>query len=211
MKNLKKKIWTIAAAVLVAAAAFGTGAVWNRTRGGLVQEKEAITEDVLMQQIQEIGELATSKFYYTNMGRYENTLQVGGKNIPFTRKMFIISYDGIVKAGVELKDIRVTLRDRAIRVVIPEAKILSHEVDMDSVTVFDEKNSIFNGLATEDVTRFLTEQNGLMEAKAVESGLLENARQNAGSSLRTLYQALIKEHEGDEEGYTLEIVFEETN
>lgn len=208
MKELKKRIWTIAAAVLVVAAAFGMGAVWKGTRGGLVQEKEAITQDILQQQIQEIGELATAKYYYTNMGRYENTLQVGGKNIPFTQKMFIISYDGTVKAGVELKDIRVTLEDRVIRVVIPEAKILSHEVDMESVTVFDEKNSIFNGLATEDVTRFLTEQHVLMEEKAVVSGILEDARQNAGNSLKTLYQALLKEHEDDEEGYTLEVEFE---
>ena len=208
MKELKKRIWTIAAAVIVGAAAFGMGAVWKGTRGGLVQEKEAITQDILQQQIQEIGELATAKYYYTNMGRYENTLQVGGKNIPFTKKMFIISYDGTVKAGVELKDIRVTLEDRVIRVVIPEARILSHEVDMESVTVFDEKNSIFNGLATEDVTRFLTEQHVLMEEKAVGSGILEDARKNAGNSLKALYQALLKEHEDDEEGYTLEVEFE---
>lgn len=208
MKELKKRIWTIAAVVIVVAAAFGMGAVWKGTRGGLVQEKEAITQDILQQQIQEIGELATAKYYYTNMGRYENTLQVGGKNIPFTKKMFIISYDGTVKAGVELKDIRVTLEDRVIRVVIPEARILSHEVDMESVTVFDEKNSIFNGLATEDVTRFLTEQHVLMEEKAVGSGILEDARKNAGNSLKALYQALLKEHEDDEEGYTLEVEFE---
>lgn len=208
MKELKKRIWTIVAAVIVVAAAFGMGAVWKGTRGGLVQEKEAITQDILQQQIQEIGELATAKYYYTNMGRYENTLQVGGKNIPFTKKMFIISYDGTVKAGVELKDIRVTLEDRVIRVVIPEARILSHEVDMESVTVFDEKNSIFNGLATEDVTRFLTEQHVLMEEKAVGSGILEDARKNAGNSLKALYQALLKEHEDDEEGYTLEVEFE---
>ena len=76
MKELKKRIWTIAAAVIVVAAAFGMGAVWKGTRGGLVQEKEAITQDILQQQIQEIGELATAKYYYSNMGRYENTLQV---------------------------------------------------------------------------------------------------------------------------------------
>lgn len=208
MKNLKKKIWTIVGAVLVVAAAFGMGAFWKGAKGGLVKEKETITEDVLQQQIQEIGELGTAKYYYTNMGRYENTLQVGGKNIPFTKKMFIISYDGTIKAGVDVKDIRVTLKDHAIRVTIPAARILSHEVDMDSVTVFDEKNSIFNGLATEDVTRFLNEQNSQMEEKAVGSGILEDASRNAGNTLKTLYGALLKEHEGDEDNYTLEVDFE---
>lgn len=208
MKNLKKKIWTIVGTVLVVAAAFGMGAFWKGAKGGLVKEKETITEDILQQQIQEIGELGTAKYYYTNMGRYENTLQLGGKNIPFTKKMFIISYDGTIKAGVDVKDIRVTLKDHAIRVTIPAARILSHEVDMDSVTVFDEKNSIFNGLATEDVTRFLNEQNSQMEEKAVGNGILEDASRNAGNTLETLYGALLKEHEGDEDGYTLEVDFE---
>lgn len=208
MKDLKKKLWTIAAAVLVMAAAFGIGALWNGSRSGLVQEKEAVTQDLLQQQIQAIGELGTAKYYYTNMGRYENTLQVGGRNIPFTQKMFIISYDGTIKAGVEVKDIQVTLNDHAIRVVIPPARVLSHEVDMKSVTVFDEKNSIFNGLSTEDVTRFLDEQNVEMEERAVNSGILADAQQNAGTSLKTLYQILLKEHEDDEEGYTLEVQFE---
>ena len=208
MKNLKKRIWTILAVLLAVAAAFGVGAFWMGTRGSLVQEKEIITQDILQQQIQEIGELGTAKYYYTNMGRYENTLQVGGKNIPFTQKMFIISYDGTIKAGVEVKDIRVTLKDKAIRVTIPPAKILSHEVDMESVTVFDEKNSIFNGLSTEDVTQFLNDQKAQMEEKAVTNGLLEDAGQNAGNSLKTIYHALLKEHEGDGEGYTLEVKFE---
>ncbi len=210
MKDLKKRIGTAALAVLVVAAAFGMGAVWNGIRGGLVKEKETVTQDILQQQIQEIGELGTAKYYYTNMGRYENTLQVGGKNIPFTRKMFIISYDGTIKAGVEVKDIRVTLTDKAIKVVIPEAKILSHEVDMESVTVFDEKNSIFNGLATEDGPRFLTEQNSLMEEKAVGNGILEDARQNAGNAIRALYQPLLKMQEADETGYNLDVEFEES-
>lgn len=210
MKDLKKKLWTIAAAVLVVAAAFGVGALWNGSRKGLVQEKEAVTQDLLQQQIQAIGELGTAKYYYTNMGRYENTLQLGGKNIPFTQKMFIISYDGTIKAGVEVKDIQVTLNDKTIKVVIPPAKVLSHEVDMKSVTVFDEKNSIFNGLSTEDVTRFLNEQNAQMEARAVDSGILADAQQNAGTSLKALYQVLLKEHEGDaqEDGYTLEVQLE---
>lgn len=191
------------------AAAFGLGAFWKNSGGGLVKAKEAVTQDILQQQIQEIGELGTAKYYYTNMGRYENTLQLGGKNIPFTQKMFIISYDGTIKAGVEVKDIKVTLKDREIRIAIPQAKILSHDVDMDSVTVFDEKNSIFNGLATEDVTRFLNDQKLQMEAKAVDNGILEDARENAGNSLKALYQVLLKEYGDDGAGYTLEVNFEE--
>lgn len=208
---MKKKIWNIIWIVIILAVAFGLGIFWKTTRGGMVQEKEAITQDLLQQQVQSIGELGTAKYYYTNMGRYENTLQLGGKNIPFTQKMFIISYDGTIKAGVETAKIQVTLQDKVIQVVIPAAGILSHEVDMESVTVFDEKNSIFNGLSTEDVTQFLNEQNGQMEARAMESGILMDAQRNAGDTLKALYQVILEDSDYDGEGYTLEVKLEGQN
>lgn len=208
MKKTKETMMKLIGILILLAVVFALGVLWKSTRGG-VQEKQEITQDILQQQIQAIGELGTAKYYYTNMGRYENTLQLGGKNIPFTQKMFIISYDGTIKAGVDVKEIRVELKDRKIYLHIPAAKILSHEVEMESVTVFDEKNSIFNGLSTEDVTSFLNEQKGQMEDRAVTNGILTEAQQNAGDVLKALYQAIIDEYQKDkEEGYILEVSFE---
>ncbi|MDD3251025.1 MAG: DUF4230 domain-containing protein [Lachnospiraceae bacterium] len=209
MRGIRKKIGTVIGVLLLLVVTFGVGVFWSSTREGLVSDQETVTQDLLEQQLQTIGELGTAQYYYTNMGRYENTLQLGGKNIPFTQKMFIISYDGTIKAGVAVKDIKVSLDGTQIKVSIPAATLLSHEVDMDSVTVFDEKNSIFNGLSTADVTNFLDEQKTQMETRAVNNGILTEAQKHAGDSLRTLYQALLKEHAADETGYTLEVQLEE--
>lgn len=181
---------------------------YGRKLGGveaatLIQEKEVITEDVLHQQLEAIGELGTVKYYYTNMGKYEKNLSVSGQNIPFTKTSFIISYDGTIKAGIDLKEIGFALRDKVIVVTIPEAKLLSHEVDQDSLQVFDEKNSIFNGLTTEDVTGFEGEQKKTMESRALAAGILEEARANAQGALKSIYQVLVSD-DTFEDGYTLE-------
>lgn len=196
------------AVVILLVMAFIYGRRLGKTEANaLIEERKLITEDVLKQQMEGIGELNTAKYYYTNMGRYENTLQFNGQNIPFTQKSFIISYDGTIKAGVELKSIGIELADKKIRMKIPEASILSHDVDMKSVTVFDEKNSIFNGLSTEDVTLFLQDQQERMEERAVASGLLEEARMNTKDCLNTLFQVLLQSEEYAD-GYILEFIME---
>lgn len=211
MKELAKAKFKTTAAIVGGVIVIGLLVMaffYGRRLGGveaasLIQEKTVITEDVLHQQLEEIGELGTVKYYYTNMGKYEKNLSVSGQTIPFTKTSFLISYDGIIKAGVELKEIGFALQDKAIIITIPEAKLLSHEVNQDSVQVFDEKNSIFNGLTTEDVTGFEGEQKKIMEAKASSNGILEEAKTNAKNALQSIYQVLLTD-DTYEEGYTLE-------
>lgn len=209
-KILKEKLMVVAGigVIILLVLAFVYGRRLGKSEvDGLIEERKQITEDVLVQQMEGIGELNTAKYYYTNMGRYENTLQFKGQNIPFTQKAFIISYDGTIKAGVDLKDIAVVIDGKKIRFTIPPAKILSHDVDMESVTVFDEKNSIFNGLSTEDVTNFLMDQNKRMEERAEASGILTEAQENTKDCLNTLFAALLQT--GDyEEGYLVEFVMQ---
>ena len=54
---------------------------------------------------------------------------------------------------------------------IPEAEILSHEIDEHSMEVFDEKTSIFNPFTVEDFTSFQSDQKAAMEEKALSRGL----------------------------------------
>ena len=51
-------------------------------------------------EIQDIGELATVEYLYTDAGKFEDPKQLFGKNVPFTTKSFIAKWDGSIKAGV---------------------------------------------------------------------------------------------------------------
>lgn len=184
------------------------GMDYQQKKADASNHRQAITSDILHQQMQQIGELATVSYYYTNMGKFEDALQLFDRDVPLTKKSFTISYDGVIKAGVLLSDVGVSVDGMDITIEVPEAVIVSNDIDMESVVVYDEKSSIFNGLATEDVTGFLNEQDILVEEKAMNNGILDTARQNAMSTLKLLFEKVI-EDDAYEEGYTVRVVLKE--
>ena len=119
--------------------------------------------------------------------------------VPFTTKSFILTYDGTIKAGVDLDGAAVDISGTTVTVTLPEARILSHEIDEGSVEVFDEKTSIFNPFTVEDFTSFQADQKAAMEERALSRGLLEEARSKAVSSVKQLLAAALPDT------YTVEI------
>jgi hypothetical protein len=68
---------------------------------------------------------------------------------------------------------------KTITVHIPEPRVLSHETDENSIEIFDETNNIFNPISIEDYSTFFAESKTDMESKALDSGILDEALQNA--------------------------------
>ena len=97
--------------------------------------------------------------------------------LPFTQKKFIISYDGEVNAGINLEEAKVSLNDetKKIEIKIPKAEILNHVIDEDSLTIFDEKNSIFNQLEIKDFSDFRKDEMKKVEKDLETKGFLEEA------------------------------------
>ncbi len=81
-------------------------------------------------------------------------------------------------------------------VKLPADRILSHDPDLDSVEVVDQKNGLFDPVTVEDQTKFNAECEKAMEKKALERGLLEQAQENAKEVLRQLLQKLPGIREG---------------
>jgi len=157
------------------------------------QEPEAPKVDVvlLQSQLSEIEELATMDYYYTNMAQFENSSEFYGVTIPFTTKSFILSYDGEIKAGVDLSGAKMDVGENLVTVYLPEAEILSHTIDESSLEIFDQKNSIFNSLTVEDFNDFQAGQKQVMEDKAVGNGLLKQAAEKANTCVEALLSAIL--------------------
>ncbi|MBQ1827131.1 MAG: DUF4230 domain-containing protein [Erysipelotrichaceae bacterium] len=134
---------------------------------------------VIEGELSEIAELASAEYYYTNMAKYENYTEFYGVKIPFTTTRFIIAYDGVIKAGIKMGNVKVQTNDRQIIITLPEAEILSHEIDYDSLAITDETYSIFNHLEITDYNQFYADQSKVVEEKALSRGLLEKAIENA--------------------------------
>ena len=195
-KRWKFRLWPIVLFLALMAGSFIMGAVLTH------QESEpVITADLLGQQLRDIQELSTVEYHYTNMGRFENQKDFYGWKVPFTTKSFIVAYDGVIKAGVDLSEMKIEVSGKTITVTMPEAKVLSHEMDEESLEVYDETHNIFNPIEIEDYTQFTADQKESIEARALDNGLLTSAAQRAENTVRGLIEAL----PGMEE-YTLTIV-----
>lgn len=195
MKSWKGKLGIGLMVIALLAASF--------VMGGRLATKETtpeVTADLIDQRIQSIQELATMEYHYTNMGRYEDQLDFYGWKVPLTKKSFIISYDGLIKAGVDLSKAEVRLGEEKVTVKLPAAKILSHEIPEDSIQVFDETRNVFNPIQIEDYTGFTKDQKEKTEANAIEKGLLTEAGARAERTVADLL-ALVP----GLEGYTIQV------
>lgn len=158
----------------------------ERLSDPIVQNEVAsreVTIDLIKSEIEDIGELATVEYYYTDAGKFEDAAKIFGKDLPFsfTTKSFIAKWDGIIKAGVKIDKIIVEINDDAQEIIIhmPPAEILSHEIEDDSIETLDEKNGLFNPVKVDDVREFDGISKSAMEERAIENGVLDRAYENA--------------------------------
>lgn len=175
------RLWPIVLVLVLMAGAFASG-VYFTSR----ETQPVITADLLGQQLRDIQELSTVEYHYTNMGRFENQKDFYGWKVPFTTKSFIVAYDGVIKAGIDLSDLELQVTGKTITVTLPEAKITSHEMDEDSLEVYDETHNIFNPIEIEDYNTFTADQKASIEQRAIENGLLTSAAQRAEDTVRGL-------------------------
>ena len=178
------KIWLslkIGGAVLVVLAVVACALFLGRSGKEAPEPEPVITSELLKGQLSAIQELGTAAYYYTGVGKFENQNEFFGWKVPFTGKSFIITYDGVIKAGVDLSDVDVTVDEarKTVMVILPDSKFLSHEIDEDSIQVLDESNGLFNPITIEDYVGFSSEQKEGMEQRAIDSGLLKEASENA--------------------------------
>lgn len=142
-----------------------------------------ISIDLINSELHELGELATIEYLYTDAGKFEDPAEIFGKDLPFsfTTKSFIVKWNGVIKAGVKVEDITAEINDanKEIIVSVPRAGILSHEIDEDSIETLDEKNGLFNPIKIDDIREFDVVTKEAMEQRAIESGLLDKAYENA--------------------------------
>ena len=166
---------------LIGSGSFICGMFFNNYQNTQEDTIPTINSVQIVTDIQNIGELATIKYIYTDMGKFENSEQFKGYDIPLTTKSFILSWKGTIKAGVDTKEITINVDEnlKNITINLPKAKILSHETDQSSVEIFDEKNNIFNPITVEDYTEFFQDSKLDMEHRAIENGILEEALESS--------------------------------
>ena len=132
---------------------------------------------------EDIGELATQSAHCTEVNVTEAARELFGLEIPFTESKYIYSYDIVIKAGFNFEEIEWEENGNTIEVSLPEAEILSSEIDLDSFKIYHEDESIFREITMTENNEALSSMKQRAEEDAVNNGLLENASSNAKTIL----------------------------
>ena len=160
----------------------------------LTEEAVVFDADAILEEIQEIGELATMEYRFTNVGTLDavDTFRHVGWTVPFSRKTAVVTMDGVTKVGIDVSEVSITVDEdsKTIFVQIPEARILSTELFEDSLVAYIEEESLFSNITLEDSSSLRDEIKTKAEQKALESGLLTQAHDQAGVIIRCLIEAV---------------------
>lgn len=192
MKYIRNKIISLFVLILLVGGAFFIG--MNKMKKDLTPN---ISSALISNKLVAVKELTTVKYNYRNMGQFENQSTFYGWKVPFTDKKFIVTYDGTISAGVDLENLDIKIDAHTINIKVPQAKILSHEIDEKTIKVFDEKNSIFNPIKVEDYKDFSADQKELVEKDALDKGLLQEANNKALTAIKDILNVdeLLREYE----------------
>lgn len=138
---------------------------------------------------EDIGELATQSALCEEVNVTEAARELFGMQIPFTQSKYIYSYTVEIKAGYDFGEIDYEVDEdrKKIRVMLPEVKILSSELDTGSFKLYHEDESIFRQITLEENNDALNQLVEQARADAVENGLYENARSNAETILEGFF------------------------
>ena len=173
MKLLKK----LSAVAVVVILVIGGSYFLFRTDNG----KPKITNETIGVQVKELKELATIQYKYKEIASREDWNTLFNIKLPFTKSSFIVSYTGILKLGIDLSETKVDVDEnsKTIKVTLPESKVLSNELDLKSLKVYDEKNSIFNPVKVKEYSEFIQSGKENAEKDARESGVFEQSKEVA--------------------------------
>ena len=136
---------------------------------------------------EDIGELATQECRTTQVNATAAAQEIFGVQIPFTQSRYIYSYDVVLKAGYDFSAITWEVNDTTITVHLPEAQVLSCELDLDSFQVYYEKESVFRPITLEETNQDMTNLKANAQNDAIANGLLDNARDNAETLLTAFF------------------------
>lgn len=152
-------------------------------------------------QMQSVCELAALKCYYHNTAKFDSEKEVLFWN---TNKKLWVEYSGIVKVGIDFSKLKMNVTNDIVTITIPEAKVLSCEVDESSLSedsFYTEKKGLGGGKidADDSTNAFKAAQDGMLEtakkdeslllqAKIRAQTLLENYVKNVGDAIGVDYK-----------------------
>ncbi|MDO4178511.1 MAG: DUF4230 domain-containing protein [Phascolarctobacterium sp.] len=143
---------------------------------------------VMNERLEKIGELATAEMLCTMVEKYEDQASIFDFAMPGTKKKIIVSYDGIVKAGIKnLKEAKVErVSKNEFVVTVPDVEIFEPTILFDSYKELHVETGIFTSLEFKDTNDILKNMKIKMKERAYKNKILDKAREHAKTIISSL-------------------------
>lgn len=195
MKNFKKILFILIFILI----AFISGIFFANK-----QTEPEITSTLIQNRIEQASDLVTTKYHYTKVGKFENSLNLNGWSIPLTNKYFILTFEGEIQLGTDLSKANIEISDSTIHVTVDKPTVISNSIDESSIEVYDETKNIFNPISVSDYKAFAVEQKEKALSEAKKKGLMKTAQENTKKSIKQIISII-----PDTDDYNIEVTFKE--
>ena len=141
-------------------------------------------------ELKNIGKLATQAGYYSTMQTVKVNREgeiLGWKiKVPFTEGTYIISYSGVVKAGLEFGDIEISVdeNEKIITLKMPKVEILSNTLDEDKTQFLKGSENMFSQMDDKIGNEVRKNAKDTARQTALDNGIIGEAKQNAEALIR---------------------------
>ena len=155
-------------------------------------------------QLRDISELAVEEMRCSLVHCTKEPRRFFTKDLPFVRERLIFVVDAVVKVGFNFDEIQVKVNEWQKKIIlqVPEIKILSNEIQFDSMKTLDEKTGVFAKPQNDCYKDSMLVMCQLAESKARDWGVFDRAKASAKDRLTILVGKFF-----DLSRYDLQIVF----
>ncbi len=169
-----------------------------------LDDHAVVEAGALLEAVQSAKDLVAYRYHYESVGNYqkERTFFGTGLKVPFTQDRSIFTYRGTISAGIDLKELSVSVDNskQEIQVFLPQPAVLAHEFEIDSFRIYDLKDSVFTKTGLEDYAGMEKALKDLQESRLAEDeAFWEDVRSNTELVLKDLFAMT-----GQIEGYRME-------
>lgn len=179
---MNKRIWLCIIFILTCVFLLA-GCSMKKEQADADTEQNAI--ELSVSEMQSVCELATLECYYHNTAKFDSEKRVLFWN---TSKKLWIEYSGIVRVGIDISKLEMSVDGNVVTITIPEAKVLGCQVDDTSLSednFYSETKGLGSGSigAEEQTEAFRAAQEGMQETVQEDETLLLQARMRAQTLL----------------------------
>jgi hypothetical protein len=155
------------------------------------KNNDKFTVNSTVKEILPVSEYAGLVYHYSSVVSHSQVNKLFKLNLPLTEKKSIYTIDGVIKLGIDGREIKINVASNKIKISVPAIKILSHEIFPETFKIYDEKTSIFNRYSLKEYNEIgkqhkQNKENDVLQDKGLLIQAGELIEQQFGSILKNI-------------------------